>query len=139
MDSELFTDSYFCNYSKEYSYKQIICQDAVDDNSSTAHGVPDQHGTELLSGEAGDHMAERDNAHEDNENSDTHVVTEDGQGRETVGRRSPAVDSAYYDAAEGDETLPPRSKASKGQTSPCSDHGIHYEERYKKPIITCQN
>ncbi|PKI52322.1 FIP1[V]-like protein isoform X1 [Punica granatum] len=113
---------------------EIMCQD--DDNSSSGHGVPDQHDIEQPS-EARDHMAKREIAHADNENSDSNVEPEDSQKREPLGRRTPAVNSAHDDAAEGDEPLPPRSivpvphpSASKGQTPfPVGTNGIPQEER----------
>lgn len=108
----------------------------MDDDSSVGHGALDQHDIEFPNEEATeDHMAERGNAHEENENSDT----KGGQKKEPVCRRTHAVDSVHYSAAEGDETLPSRSKAPAQHPSasqeqipfPSRNNSIPNEERYK--------
>ncbi|KAK4790239.1 hypothetical protein SAY86_017543 [Trapa natans] len=111
--------------------EQIICQeDSLDDDSSIGRGVMDKHDIELPCADArNDPIAERGNAPEENENSDTGI----GQKKEPISRRTQAMDFVHYNAAEGDEMITAKAhhpSASQGQThSPSRNNGILDDER----------
>ncbi|PPD75692.1 hypothetical protein GOBAR_DD27380 [Gossypium barbadense] len=119
---------------------EIVCQDTLDNDSSTQNGVEDQTENELSREYLiGDLASEAEVAHEDNECFDGFPDSYNSRKRKLIGKR--AINSAQSNVPEDDKILPfpaealhPDGPGSRGQSPmhPSGNFEVPPEERQRR-------
>ena len=122
--------------------KQIVCQDTLDDDSSTGNGVVDRTENDLPREDLiGDLASKADVAHEDTEYFDGSPDAYNSRKKELVGRRT--VNSVHINVPEEDGILHfpaeaplPYGPGSRGQSPmyPSGNFGSPHDERYEATL-----
>ncbi|XVE97490.1 hypothetical protein REPUB_Repub03eG0024200 [Reevesia pubescens] len=119
---------------------EIVCQDTLDDDSSTGNGVVDRTENDLpMEDLRGDLASEAAVAHKDAECFDGSPDAYNSRRRELVGRRT--INSVHINVPEDDGILPfpaeasrPYSPGSRGQSPmyPSGNSGSPHDERHRQ-------